>query len=102
MRRIAPRLSVILTVSSALTMLPLSASAATGVFRYCQGSDCKKLENPAEGLCLRLQMQANHVWNQTDGVARLFGDGTCGREVGVAGPGETRTVHATSSVSFGA
>ena len=102
MRRVAPRLSVILMVSSALTMLPLSASAATGVFHYCQGSDCKKLENPAEGLCIRLQVQANHVRNQTNGVAHLFGDGACGQEIGVAGPGETRTVHATSSVSFGA
>ncbi|MGH9041617.1 MAG: hypothetical protein ACRDZ3_15465 [Acidimicrobiia bacterium] len=102
MRRIAPRLSVILTVSSALTLLPLSASASSGVFHYCQGSDCRKLENPADGLCIRLQLQANHVRNKTNGVAHLFGDGQCGRAAGVAGPGETRSVNAASSVRFGA
>ena len=102
MRRIAPRLSVILTVSSALTLLPLSASASSGVFHYCQGPDCRRLENPADGLCIRLQFQANHVRNQTNGVAHLFGDGQCGQKAGVAGPGESRTVTAASSVSFGA
>ena len=102
MRRLAPRLCVILAVSSALTMLPLSASAATGVFHYCQGSDCKKLENPADNLCIGLAVQANHVRNETTGVAHLFGDGQCGREVGVAGPGERRSVHAIYSVIFGA
>jgi hypothetical protein len=102
MRRIAPRLSVILTVTSALTLLPLSASASSGVFHYCQGSDCRKLENPADGLCIRLQMQANHVRNQTNGVAHLFADGQCGQAAGVAGPGETRAVYAAHSVNFGA
>lgn len=101
MQRVAERLTTILAVASALTALPLPASAATGTFRYCHGDGCRELVDPASDTCVQLEVEGYHGHNGTQSMGYLFHDAECTVELGNVDPGDDwRRLEAVNGVAF--
>jgi hypothetical protein len=99
MRPVLLRPAVLLAVA-ALATPPAPALAATGVFEYCSGPDCRMLTDPWPGACFTLEITATHVKNGTDTLATLYAGRHCSEEGETVEPGEERAVSPSNSVIF--
>jgi hypothetical protein len=100
MRRVPRRLTTILALASAMTLLPYPASAAKGTFRYC-GDECRELVDPASNSCVPLEVEASYGHNGTQSMGYLFHDAECSEELGNVNPGDDwRRLDAVNGVAF--
>ena len=102
MRRVPRRLTTILALASALTLLPSPASAAKGTFRYCgDGDDCRDLVDPPSDGCVPLDLEAYSGHNGTESMGYLFHDAQCSEELGNVNPGDDwRRFDAVNGAAF--
>ena len=102
MRRVPRRLTTILALASALTLLPSPTPAATGNFRYCgNGDDCRELVNPRSDRCVPLEVEAFSGHNGTASMGYLFHDAQCSEEQGNVNPGDDwARLEAVNAVAF--
>ncbi|MGH8975159.1 MAG: hypothetical protein ACRD0C_18395 [Acidimicrobiia bacterium] len=100
MRRVPGRLTTILALASALTVLPFPASGATGTFVYC-GDECRELTDPASDTCVPLEIEAYSGHNGTQSMGYLFHDAKCTEEQGNVNPGDDwRRLESVNGVAF--
>ena len=100
MRRVPGRLITILSLASAMTILPFPASGATGIFTYC-GNECRELTDPVSGTCVPLELEAYSGHNGTRSMGYLFHDAECHDELGNVNPGDNwRRLDSVNGVAF--
>lgn len=80
-------------------VLPVSAQAANGVFRYEAQGTSRSVTNPAPGACLRT-LNAVRATNETSGTIALYSGSDCSVLVRTLGRGESFSVNFNSAKSL--